>query len=100
MRPKIKGWSSAKKAEIVLALLKGAKQLVDICREDDLKQSKVEKWKENFLSGGEQSLKINTVDKVEEEIKELGAKVGELTLEIDARKKLIALTFCCVRIMV
>ena len=33
MGPKIKRWSAAKKAEIVLALLRGTKQLVDICRE-------------------------------------------------------------------
>ena len=92
MGPKIKRWSAAKKAEIVLALLRGTKQLVDICRENDLKQSEVEKWKEDFLSGGEQSLKNKLVEKGEQEIKELRAKVGELTLELDARKKLAALT--------
>lgn len=92
MGPKIKRWSAAKKAEIVLALLRGTKQLVDICRENDLKQSEVEKWKEDFLSGGEQSLKTKPVEKGEQEIKELRAKVGELTLELDARKKLAALT--------
>jgi len=92
MGPKIKRWSSAKKAEIVLALIRGTKQLIDVCRENDLKQSEVEKWKEAFLSGGEQTLKIKTVDRGEEEIKELRAKVGELTLELDARKKLAALT--------
>jgi len=92
MGPKIKRWSAAKKAEIVLALLKGTKQMVAICRENDLKQSEVEKWKDDFLSGGEQSLKAKPVEKREREIKELRAKVGELTLELDARKKLAALT--------
>ena len=92
MGPKIKRWSGAKKAEIVLTLIRGTKQLVDICRENDLKQSEVEKWKEDFLSGGEQSLKNKPVEKGEREIKELRAKVGELTLELDARKKLAALT--------
>ena len=92
MGPKIKRWSAAKKAEIVLALLKGTKQMVDICRENDLKQSEVEKWKEDFFSGGEQNLKAKPIDRGEQEIKELRAKVGELTLELDARKKLKALT--------
>lgn len=92
MGPKIKRWSAAKKAEIVLALLRGTKQMVDICRENDLKQSEVEKWKEDFLAGGEERLKAKPVDKGEQEIKELRAKVGELTLELDARKKLKALT--------
>lgn len=92
MGPKIKRWSAAKKAEIVLALLRGTKQMVDICRENDLKQSEVEKWKEDFLVGGAENLKAKPIGKEEQEIKELRAKVGELTLELDTRKKLKALT--------
>jgi len=92
MGPKIKRWSASKKAEIVLALIKGTKQMVDICRENDLKQSDVEKWKEDFLSAGEQGLKANPLPKEERELKDLRAKVGELLLELDARKKLLALT--------
>ncbi len=93
MEPQIKKWTASRKAEIVIALLKGSKQIIDICREYDLKQSEVEKWKEKFLQSGENSLK-STSDKDEKdlEILNLRAKVGELLLEIDARKKLAALT--------
>ena len=91
MGPKIKRWSAAKKAEIVIALIKGTKKMVDICRENDLKQSDVEKWQEDFLDGGEQNLKAKPLPKEEREVKELRAKVGELVLELDARKKLLAL---------
>jgi transposase-like protein len=92
MRPKIKRWSAAKKAEIVLSLLKGTKKMVDVCRENDLKQSDVEKWKEDFLKSGEEGLKAKPLPKEEREVKDLRAKVGELLLELDARKKLLALT--------
>ena len=93
MEPKIKRWRANRKAEIVISLLAKTKQLVDICRENDLKQSEVEKWKEDFLRGGEQSLKNITspTGEKDQEIKDLREKVGELLLEIDARKKLEAL---------
>jgi transposase-like protein len=93
MEPKIKRWTSARKAEIVLALLKGTKQMVDICRENDLKQSEVEQWKEEFLEAGQRGLKTaaGSSDEKEQEIYDLRAKIGELLLELDARKKLAAL---------
>ena len=68
---------------------------MDVCREHDLKQSEAEGWIETFLQGGEKSLKVNAEDEQaahEREIKELRAKIGELVLEIDFRKKLQALT--------
>ena len=93
MEPKIKRWTSARKTAIILALIKGTKQMVDICRENDLKQSEVEKWKEEFLEAGERGLKTAwpVADDKDREIKDLRAKVGELLLELDARKKLTAL---------
>lgn len=83
-----------RKAEVVLALIKGKKQIVDICRENDLKQSEVERWKEDFLKSGEYGLKTPSSlgSKQDLEIKELREKVGELLLELEARKKLAALT--------
>jgi transposase-like protein len=92
MESKIKRWSSSRKAELVLALLKGTKQIIDVCRENDLKQSEVEKWKEDFLKAGEQGLKTHVAPDEDGEVKDLRAKVGELLLELDARKKLEALT--------
>jgi transposase-like protein len=91
MEAKTKRWTASRKAGLVLALLKGSKQIVDICRENDLKQSEVEKWKEDFLSGGELALKSKQEPDADKEVNDLRAKVGELLLELDARKKLSAL---------
>ena len=66
-----------------------------MCREHDLKQSEVESWMEIFLKAGERGLKARTEDEQathDREVRELRAKVGELVLELDARKKLEALT--------
>lgn len=92
MKPKVKRWSAARKAEIVLALIKGTKNLVEVCRENNLKQSDVEKWREDFLRSGERGLKAKLPNGEDREVKELREKVGELLLELDARKKLLALT--------
>lgn len=88
-------WTAKRKVELLLQLIRGETKLVDACREHDLKQSEVEGWMETFLKGGERSLKARTEDEQaahERELRELRAKVGELVLELDARKKADALS--------
>lgn len=87
-------WTFKRKSELVLSILKQEVTLVDVCRQNDLKQSEVDGWVQSFLDGGEQNLKSNAKERRETHEKEvlaLRAKVGELVLEIDARKKLQAL---------
>jgi transposase-like protein len=88
-------WTARRKVELLLQLIKGDVQLVDVCREHDLKQSEVEGWLDAFLKAGERGLKARAEDEQalhDREVRELRAKVGELVLELDARKKLDALT--------
>jgi transposase-like protein len=88
-------WTARRKVELLLQLIKGEVKLVDVCREHDLKQSDVESWMDTFVKGGERSLKARAEDEQtvhDREVRELRAKVGELVLELDARKKLAALT--------
>ena len=95
MEKEFQRWTAKRKVELLLQLIKGEAKLVDVCREHDLKQSEVEGWLEIFLKGGERSLKARAEDEQashERELRELRAKVGELVLELDARKKLDALT--------
>jgi transposase-like protein len=90
----VQRWTAKRKSELVLQLIKGEKTLVEICRSHDLKQSEVQGWVDAFFKGGEQNLKTNAKCEQslhEREVKELRAKVGELVLELDARKKLQAL---------
>ena len=88
-------WTAKRKVELLLQLIRGETKLVDACREHDLKQSEVEGWMETFVKGGERSLKARTEDEQAahaRELQELRAKVGELVLELDARKKADALS--------
>ena len=80
---------------LILELITGNRKLVDACREHDLEQSEVESWMEVFLQSGERGLKVNVQDEQAQhecEIKDLRAKVGELVLVLDFRKKLQTLT--------
>ena len=88
-------WTAKRKVELLLSLLRGETQLVDVCRAQDLKQSEVEGWMAAFLQGGERSLKARSEDEQAahaREVQALQAKVGELVLELDARKKAQALS--------
>jgi transposase-like protein len=88
-------WTAKRKVELLLQLIRGEKKLVEVCREHDLKQSEVETWMDTFVKGGERSLKARAEDEQalhEAEVRELRAKIGELVLELDARKKLAALS--------
>ena len=95
MEKEFQRWTAKRKVELLLQLIKGETKLVDMCREHDLKQSEVEGWMETFLKSGERGLKARSEDEQathDREVRELRAKVGELVLELDARKKLDALT--------
>ncbi len=95
MEKEFQRWTAKRKVELLLQLIKGEAQLVDVCRTHDLTQSEVESWMEIFLKAGERGLKARTEDEQalhDREVRELRAKVGELVLELDARKKLDALT--------
>ena len=88
-------WTAKRKVELLLQLIRGEAKLVDACREHDLKQSEVESWMETFLKAGERGLKARSEDEQaahDREVRELRAKVGELVLELDARKKADALS--------
>lgn len=94
LKDQFQRWTSKRKVELILQIMKCQKTLVEVCREQDLKQSEARGWIDTFVKSGEQGLKTNSKDqqaKHERELKELRAKVGELVLELDARKKLQAL---------
>ena len=94
MEKEFQRWTAKRKVELLLQLIRGETKLVDACREHDLKQSEVEGWMETFVKAGERGLKANAEDETavhEKELKDLRAKVGELVLELDARKKWAAL---------
>jgi len=90
MNDEMKRWTASRKAEVVISMLKHEVNIVDVCRQHDLKQSEVQSWIDEFVKSGTTGLKINSKEAViqhRKEVKQLQAKIGELVMELEARKK-------------
>ena len=73
-------WSSQRKAEVVLRLLRG-EDLDALSRELKLKPERISEWRDKFLAGGQDCLKSREPDSRDEEILRLKAKIGDLTMD-------------------
>lgn len=73
-------WSSRRKLEIVLRLLKG-EDLDAVSRELNLTASCLARWRDEALGGAQRALKSRTTTAEGEEVSRLKSKVGELTMD-------------------
>src|ERR687889_2128142 len=71
--------SARRKQQAVLRLLRG-EDLELLSRELGVTAAELSGWRDQFLAGGEASLKSRTADARDAEIDRLQAKVGELTM--------------------
>jgi len=86
----VQRWSAKRKAAVVLEILRGRTTPQDVARGQGLTVADVEEWMDEFLRGGEERLRAHPRDIAAQyaaEKKELHAKIGELSLEIDILKK-------------
>lgn len=94
MSRKRRSYSPQLKFEVVMESLLGQKSNADICRERDIKESLLYKWKQEFL---EQALQIfedkrgkqptSQVSEQAGQIADLERMVGRLTMELEILKK-------------
>ena len=70
-------WTAKRMVELLLQLIRGERKLVDVCREDDLKQSEVEGWMDTFVRAGERGLKARALLKhtINQVRRDLGVRV-------------------------
>ena len=86
----IQRWTAGRKAAIVIDLIKGKVTAADVARQHDLTVAEVESWIDRFVEGGREGLCTVPKDadaRFDAERLQLLAKVGELTLQVDALKK-------------
>ena len=79
-----KRWTYGRKAEVVLALLRGL-DVSEVCRRNGISQSQAYAWRDSFLEGGQESLKSRRGGRhpKEREGSRLERKVGQLTLQLE-----------------
>ena len=80
------------KARIALAALKGDKPLAVLCREHQLSDTVVVRWRQQLLERAAAIFAGQTPDELSrQKIDELERVIGQLTVELSAAKKLSAL---------
>lgn len=75
-------WSAAKKAEVVLRLLRG-EEIDFVSREVGVNAARLAEWREEFIAGGRDALKSRETTAQDRELVETRAKVGELMMRND-----------------
>src|ERR671934_2834662 len=78
-RPERGRWSSQRKTEIVLRVLRG-EDLDALSRELGVTAATIAGWRDQFLASGQAGLRARPADERDEEIARLRAKVGEITM--------------------
>ena len=76
------------KAQAVLEALTGVKSGAQVCREHQIKDSVLSRWKQEFIERAPQLFERGGIQSQEEErIAELERLVGRLTMELEMAKK-------------
>ncbi len=81
-------FSSKRKVEAVLRLLRG-EDLDTLSRALGVTAARLSQWREEFLEGGQAHLKSRAGDGREEALARLRAKVGELTMDLEASREAV-----------
>jgi transposase len=88
-----KVWSLEEKLSVVLELLKGGSLIMEICQRHRVSAPQVYRWRDMFLEGGKKALSDGRTkqgrDPYVEENRRLKELVGNLSLIIDAQKKVL-----------
>ena len=82
-----KRWSAQRKAEVVLRLLRG-EDLGEVSREVRVAPPELERWRREFLEGGQQGLKKK--NRPGGELMRIRAKkLGEMTMQVELQAELL-----------
>lgn len=85
----IKRWTARRKAEVVTEIIKGKTTASEVARTHDLTVGEVERWKSDFIDMGTEALRSHPRDaeaRHRAKEKDLLAKIGDLTMQMEAYK--------------
>ena len=89
MTKKKRDYTPQFKFQLVLKLLTGEKRAAQICREHQVSETSLSRWRQQFLDNGAKAFESENGSSMEQErIVELERMVGRLTMELAAAKKL------------
>ena len=83
-------FSARRKMEVVLRLLRG-ESLETVSRETGVTAAALSAWRDDCLAAGEAGLKTRAPSLQDDQIKDLKAKIGELTMDLAIQAEFIKL---------
>lgn len=90
---KYRKFTAQQKTEIVLASLRGHKSMAELCREHDIADSLLRKWREQFLAAGAERLQGKTerteADELRQRVAKLERALGRKTMEVEIAGELL-----------
>ena len=90
---KYRKFTAQQKTEIVLASLRGQKSFAEICREHEIADSLLRKWREQFLAAGAERLSAKSergeIDDLRLQVRRLERALGRKTLEVEVAGELL-----------
>jgi transposase len=86
-------FSARQKTELVLASLRGPKTITELCREHDISDSLLRKWREQFLAAGAERLsgraERTETDELRRQVARLERALGGKTMEVEIAGELL-----------
>ncbi len=86
-------FTAQQKTEIVLASLRGPKTMTELCREHEIADSLLRKWREQFLAAGAERLQGKSerteADELRRRIGRLERALGRKTMEVEVAGELL-----------
>lgn len=81
-RPREVRWSTRRKADAVMRLLRG-EDLDEVSRELRVEVHRLASWRDEFIAAGTEGLKERPASPEDRRLKEAERKIGELTMDND-----------------
>ena len=89
-------FSAQQKTELVLASLRGPKTIAQLCREHDISESLLRKWREQFLAAGAERLhgrqERGEADELRRQVSRLERALGRKTMEVEVAGELLRMS--------
>jgi transposase len=92
-RRQYRKFSTQQRTELVLASPRGQKSIAELCRELDISETLLRRWREQFLAAGAERLsgraERTEADELRRQVSRLERALGRKTLEVEVAGELL-----------